>query len=206
MLVTTTLRRVALLAAAVLLGGTLPSLAGTFDVAYYGARWQCSRAEAKKSLRGTLTEEKPTLSPWDLPHVRELGHLYYIEEREFARLTTSQPGRLGGANLSEYYFFRDKLAMVRVRLNETGVSFQGLLESLTAEYGPPRKETSESPEEVFVQHRYELPRLIIQVSYHPRRIPGGYTCEDLQLFLIHRDYIDQVQAYHESLKARYGKQ
>jgi len=178
---------------------------GPYDKAFYGARWLTSVAKIRPFVRGRLVEEKKTLSPWDLPHVRELGHLYFLEDREFSKLESSVPGRRTGETVTEYFFFRKQLAMVRVLFKEEDTSFQTLIESIQADYGQARKETSENPEEVFVQHLWENEKLKIVVSYNPRRVERGFTCENLTMLLINRGYIAQVTAYHDTLREKYGK-
>ena len=148
-------------------------LSGPYDEAYFGAKWLDTLKNVRSSVRGELIEEKKKLSPWDVPYVRELGHLYYLEQKDFSRLIARLPSRTGGDIITEYYFFKDRLSMVRVLHKYEKASFQGLLESLEADYGKPKKETSRNLDDVFVQHTFSLPKLIMEVSYHPYKIEGG---------------------------------
>ena len=180
--------------------------AGAYDKAYFGAKWLSAPSQVRKKVRGKVKEDKSTLSPWDVPYVRELGHLYYLEEKDFARIISVLPSRTGGTVETEYYFYRQKLAMVKVLHKTEHASFQGLLESLVADYGKPRKESSKRNDETFVQHTFNLPKLIMEVSYHPYKVKGGYACKKLVFRIVHRDYIKAVKAYHDTLKAKYGKE
>jgi len=185
---------------------TTSAIAGPYDEAYFGAPWLASPDGVRPFVRGTIKEDKPTLSPWDVPHVRELGHLYYLEPKDFAKIVAALPVRGGGEVVTEYYFFRKQLAIIRVLHHYEHASFQGLLESLQADYGAPAKETSYSPEETFVQHTWTLPTLKMEVSYHPHKVPGGFACKELTLRMVHKTYVEQVTAYHETLKTKYGKE
>ena len=180
--------------------------AGAYDKAYFGAKWLDAPKNVRKRVRGKVKEDKSTLSPWDVPYVRELGHLYYLEDKDFARIISSLPARTGGTVETEYYFFRKKLSMIKVLHKTEHASFQGLIESLEADYGKAKKETSHSTDEIFVQHTFNLPKLIMEVSYHPFKIIGGFACKKLVFRIVHRDYIKAVKAYHDTLKAKYGKE
>ena len=178
--------------------------AGTYDKAYFGAKWQASYESVKPFVRGKIQIDKKRLSPWDMPHVRVLGHLYFLEDKDFSKLSGQLPVRGGGTIDSEYYFFRNELSIVKIYYNYEDASFQGLLSSLEADYGKPVKDASKGVDDVvFVQHRFDLPELVIEVSYHPYKVDGGFACNELVCRMVSKKYIDKVQAWHDKLRKKY---
>jgi hypothetical protein len=177
---------------------------GTYDKAYFGAKWLSSVAEVRKVVRGDIDIDKGRLSPWDVPHVRALGHLYFLEDRDFAKLTGIQNIKGGGDIRSEYYFFRDQLSIVKIFFNYEDASFQGLLSSLETDYGKAVKDASKGVDGTYVQHIFDLPELIIEVSYHPYKVPNGYACKELVCRMVNKKYIGQIEALHDKLREKYS--
>lgn len=178
--------------------------AGTYDKAYFGAKWLASTANVRKVVRGDIHEDKSKLSPWDVPHVRSLGHLYFLEAKDFAKLTGILKIKGGGDIRSEYYFFRDQLSIVKIFYNYEDASFQGLLTSLETDYGKPVKDASKGVDGTYVQHTFDLPELIIEVSYHPYKVENGYACKDLVCRMVNKKYIAKIEKWHDKLREKYA--
>jgi len=180
-------------------------VAGTYDDAYFGAKWLSSFKEVKSVVRGKITVAKRKLSPLDVPHVRSLGHLYFMEAKDFSKLTAVSPVRGGGNISSEYYFYKDELAIVKIFYNYEDASFQGLLSSLETDYGKAEKDASKGVDGIFVQHRFDLKNLIIKVSYHPYKVDNGYACKELVCRMVNKTYIKKIDAHHDKLREKYGE-
>ena len=81
----------------------LPAMAGgPYDTAYHGARWMSSPADVRPFVLGRLVRECRKVSPWDLPYIRELGHLYYLEDKDFSLLVSSFPSNRFLSPLARY--------------------------------------------------------------------------------------------------------
>ena len=184
----------------------IPSLlySGTYDEAYFGAKWLSSMASVRKVIRGKIDIDKSKLSPWDMPHVRSLGHLYFLESKDFGKITGIQKIKGGGDIRSEYYFFRNELSIVKIFYNYEEASFQGLLTSLETDYGKAVKDASKGVHGTYVQHVFDLPSLVIEVSYHPFKVEGGYACNDLVCRMVSKKYVAKVDAWHDKLREKYA--
>lgn len=178
--------------------------AGTYDKAYFGAKWLASTGEVRKVVRGGIDVDKSKLSPWDVPHVRSLGHLYFLEDKDFSKLTGILKIKGGGDICSEYYFFRDELSIVKIFYNYEDASFQGLLTSLETDYGKPVKDASKGVDGTYVQHTFDLPGLIIEVSYHPYKVANGYACKDLVCRMVNKKYMSKIEKWHDKLREKYA--
>lgn len=177
---------------------------GAYDEGVEGIPWGCSLEKARARLGKAVERVEAKLRPHDLPYLRELGSLYWLDAGRFSRLTVTR-GEGEATRGLLYCFYRDRLFCVQRHHPDGAEEWQRLYDEIRKGYGADEKSVSRGPEGLYVTRTWKAAKVHVDLDYTSRKAKArtGYVFEGIVLLVKHRPVLDEISALHRSLRQKY---
>ncbi len=167
--------------------------------------WGCTWKTCARKLGNKVFKKAKNVPPYDLPYLRELGALYWLDKKNFAKVVVRN-GADDDAPETAFFFYQDQLFCVRKQVSPSVQGFLTLLAKLQKGCGAGAKSQSKGPTGEIVSRQWKGKILNIDLDYRAFKNPeaSGYLFEDIVILFKHKPAILAITKRHQALRKKYG--